>query len=58
MQQFSENLRKGFMNLTIARYAMGPDRISPLQIPAAMVATVRVQGSLQIVHFIQPLMFA
>lgn len=39
-------MRKGFMQLSSARYAMGAERVSLLQIPATMTATTRIfQGA-------------
>lgn len=46
-QQLGEILRTGFLHLASARYAMGADRVSLLQIPATMTATARVQGVLE-----------
>ena len=43
-ESLSEIMRKGFMNLASARYAMGAERVSAAQRPAAMTATVRVKG--------------
>jgi hypothetical protein len=37
-----ESLRAGFLSLAQARYAMGADRVSPLQIPSTLSATARV----------------
>ena len=45
-QQLGELLRTGFMHLSSARYAMGAERVSMLQVPATMTATRRlVQGA-------------
>lgn len=37
-----ESLRAGFLSLAQARYAMGADRVSSLQIPSTLSATARV----------------
>ena len=39
----SEALRAGFLSLAQARYSMGADRVSALQIPAHLVAAARVK---------------
>lgn len=36
-------LRAGFLSLAQARYSMGADRVSALQIPAHMAATARLR---------------
>ncbi|KAL4515105.1 hypothetical protein Ndes2526B_g09674 [Nannochloris sp. 'desiccata'] len=41
-QQLGELMRTGFMQLSSARYAMGAERVSLLQVPATMTATTRL----------------
>lgn len=48
-QQLGELMRTGFMQLSSARYAMGAERVSLLQVPATMTATTRIlQGAFKI----------
>ena len=42
-EQLGELMRTGFMRLSSARYAMGADRVSLLQLPATMTATTRLR---------------
>jgi hypothetical protein len=41
-QQLEELMRTGFMHLSSARYAMGAERVSLLQVPAMMTATTKL----------------
>ena len=43
-QQLGEFMRTGFMHLASARYSMGVERVSMLQIPSTLTATARFQG--------------
>ena len=44
-EELGAALRAGFLSLAQARYAMGADRVSTLQLPAHMAATARLLGS-------------
>lgn len=44
-QSLGEALRAGFLSLAQARYSMGADRVSALQLPSHMAATARVAAT-------------